>query len=290
MEAKELDRKKLTFKQAEGIEQIPQPLKRNEISTELRAVLWAIQHEYLKKDEFNGHISDRWHSILQTRHILMLHKPVDEFDSKFFRIVNEIKNLFFSEKMEDIFEYLTFVMRRPECHPGFYKSINTCLKMCKSPWIIVGEGKETAFYPTSNEFEEGTIEKAFKDLAANDFAGAKKHLIKAAEEFKEGRFGLSMRESISAVESVAKKIVGSESTDLRKALGELEENNIVIHPAFKASLEKMYAFTNDEQGIRHAEVDFSKSDSTDAQFMLGACAAFVSYLIGKARTAKIEVE
>ena len=44
-------------------------------------------------------------------------------------------------------------------------------------------------------------------------------------------------------------------------------------------------YTNDEKGIRHALLDdgTAKVDEADALFTLGACAAFVSYLINKAR-------
>jgi hypothetical protein len=48
----------------------------------------------------------------------------------------------------------------------------------------------------------------------------------------------------------------------------------------------LYAYTSDEKGIRHALLDDStaKVDEADAMFMLGACAAFVSYLLNKARS------
>ena len=49
----------------------------------------------------------------------------------------------------------------------------------------------------------------------------------------------------------------------------------------------IYGFTSDEKGIRHPLLDdhTAKVDETDALFMIGACAAFVSYLINKARAA-----
>jgi hypothetical protein len=48
----------------------------------------------------------------------------------------------------------------------------------------------------------------------------------------------------------------------------------------------LYAYTSDEKSIRHALLDDStaKVDEADALFMFGACAAFVSYLINKARS------
>jgi hypothetical protein len=53
----------------------------------------------------------------------------------------------------------------------------------------------------------------------------------------------------------------------------------------KSGFTKLYAYTSDEGGIRHALLEnAAKVDEADALFMLGACAAFVSYLINKARS------
>jgi hypothetical protein len=54
----------------------------------------------------------------------------------------------------------------------------------------------------------------------------------------------------------------------------------------KAGFGSLYGYTSDEQGIRHALLEPSSNvDDADALFMIGACAAFVSYLISKARSA-----
>jgi hypothetical protein len=53
----------------------------------------------------------------------------------------------------------------------------------------------------------------------------------------------------------------------------------------KRGFTNLYGYTSDEKGIRHPLIDDAdaKADETDALFMMGACAAFVSYLINKAR-------
>ena len=58
-----------------------------------------------------------------------------------------------------------------------------------------------------------------------------------------------------------------------------------IHGAMRAGFASLYGSTSDEKGIRHAllEVPAASVDKTDALFMIGACAAFVSYLINKSR-------
>jgi len=61
----------------------------------------------------------------------------------------------------------------------------------------------------------------------------------------------------------------------------LKDKGVEIHPAFEGALEKMYGYTSDAQGIRHALLDESTLDSADALFMLVSCSAFVNYLKGK---------
>ena len=64
------------------------------------------------------------------------------------------------------------------------------------------------------------------------------------------------------------------------------ESKTNIHSALKNGFTKTYGFTSDEQGIRHAllEKESPAVDEADALFMIGACSAFVSYLVSKARS------
>ena len=67
------------------------------------------------------------------------------------------------------------------------------------------------------------------------------------------------------------------------------ERSARIHGALKSGFLSLYGYTSDEKGIRHAllEKDAPSADETDALFMMGACASFVSYLINKARAADL---
>jgi hypothetical protein len=116
------------------------------------------------------------------------------------------------------------------------------------------------------------------------FHGARAHLRKAAEELTAGRYPDSIRESIHSIESVARTL--EPDRKLTNALARLEQS-AKIHGAMKAGFLSLYGYSSDEHGIRHALLDDGAAnvDETDALFMIGACAAFVSYLINKARTA-----
>ncbi len=88
---------------------------------------------------------------------------------------------------------------------------------------------------------------------------------------------------IQAVESVAPLLNEDASATLATALKSLE-GKVALHPALKSGSEKLYGYTSDEEGIRHVLHEGSSDvDLHDGVFLLGACASFFTYLIGKAR-------
>ena len=98
---------------------------------------------------------------------------------------------------------------------------------------------------------------------------------------KGGGGNARLRESIHAVESVARKL-DPDSTTLGPALNALAKRG-TIHPALRDGFSKLYGFTSDQEGVRHALLEGASPevDEADALYMFGACAAFVSYLIRK---------
>jgi hypothetical protein len=109
----------------------------------------------------------------------------------------------------------------------------------------------------------------------------------AAEALTAGRNGDSVRESVHAVESAARVLSEDSKTTLAPALAKLQ-SNLGMHPAFKKALVSLYGYSSDEAGIRHSLLeDEARVDMHDALFMLGACASFVTFLIGKGRAADI---
>jgi hypothetical protein len=89
----------------------------------------------------------------------------------------------------------------------------------------------------------------------------------------------SIKESISAVEALVNLINGTTSDTLGKALKRL---NVEAHPALADAFGKLYGYTSDADGIRHAAMDEPDLKFEDAKYMLVACSAFVNYLIAKA--------
>ncbi|HKQ88724.1 MAG TPA: hypothetical protein VJS43_18355, partial [Candidatus Acidoferrales bacterium] len=84
---------------------------------------------------------------------------------------------------------------------------------------------------------------------------------------------------ISAVEAACRIVAEDPKATLGKALSKLETQGLAIHKAQKDAFNKLYGYTSDADGIRHALLDEPKLTYGDAQFMLITCSAFVNYLI-----------
>lgn len=137
------------------------------------------------------------------------------------------------------------------------------------------DGKIT---PITDENEIESIE----DACSNEFEGIRAHIKKAVgfiadREHKD--YQNCIKESISAVESICSIVAEQKKSLLGDALKNLKKKGVKIHPQLESAFSKLYAYTNSEKGIRHANGMF-ESDVTfeEAKFMLVSCSAFVNYL------------
>ncbi|MGA7626075.1 MAG: hypothetical protein WB630_17250 [Candidatus Acidiferrales bacterium] len=88
----------------------------------------------------------------------------------------------------------------------------------------------------------------------------------------------SIKESISAVEALCGAVTAKPHSTLGQALKVVDPS---LHPALVLAFEKLYGYTSDADGIRHALMDEGNLQQEDAVFMLVACSGFVSYVTAK---------
>jgi hypothetical protein len=139
----------------------------------------------------------------------------------------------------------------------------------------------------TNAAEISEIEGAAERAARSGIDGAREHIGTALGLFgqrPQPDYRNAIKEAISAVEAVVKGINGTRGGGIHEALGAVSAK-IEMHPALKAGLEKLYGYTSDEDGIRHAILEETNVDEADARFMIVTCSAFVNFLIVKAETA-----
>lgn len=80
---------------------------------------------------------------------------------------------------------------------------------------------------------------------------------------------------------MAKIVANEPKATLGDALKALERNG-KLHPALKEAFLKLYGYTSDAQGIRHALVDEANLSQADARYFLVVCSAFINLLKAQA--------
>jgi hypothetical protein len=281
------DRKHLTFEQAEGAEPFPTQLQLCEVSQELRARLWSIIYKslrhYSSTDDYGrGHVVKPFSNLLYDLHVERWCRPADEFTSSLENWVTELKPVFYVGDYIQIFGLTQWMLRHRLQPDRLPEDLNYALHITQTAYAVFDRD---TIIPIGSAAERDTLERAFADVTASEFHGARAHLRNAGSELTAGNYGPSIRESIHAVEAVA-RVLEPGAQKLGPALSKLEKT-VRIHPALGKGFSSLYGFTSDEKGIRHALLDqpVAQVDETDALYMLGSCAAFVSYLINKARQA-----
>ena len=146
--------------------------------------------------------------------------------------------------------------------------------------------------PITNPIEIEGITNALNETGKfSTFKGSNVHLARSLELLSDKQnpdYRNSIKESISAVEAICKTIQGSENSTLAPALDKIK-SKIGLHNALAEGFKKLYGYTSDESGIRHALTDASTCDFDDAKYMLVSCSAFINYLIAKSRKAGINL-
>ena len=119
-----------------------------------------------------------------------------------------------------------------------------------------------------------------EDAANTNIKNVDVHIRQALEHLSDRQnpdYRNAIKESISAVEALCRNITGESTLD--RALNKLENKGVVFNLQLKQGLEKIYYYTNGDDGIRHALMDETKPPTkADAKFMLVMCSAFINYI------------
>lgn len=192
-------------------------------------------------------------------------------------VLDYIKKWFFKAQWYekyDLIEYLSKLDSR-ELHNGFTNECNDALRKEMAGYRLVDE----SIVQITSEEEIVEIEDAINN--SSKWTPVNTHLRTAIEYFSNREnpdFRNSIKEAISAVESLCVIVTEDKEATLGKALTVIEKK-YRIHGALKNAFSSLYGYTSDSGGIRHSllEDDISVT-MEDSKFMLVSCSAFINYL------------
>jgi len=211
---------------------------------------------------------------------------IDVTEEKWYILKKDLEEKYFELTWYEIYNLIEFLLKNPNFDNSYYKKvswinannsnvekINQILEEEMSVYRIV----DNYIVPIIDEVEIQEIEEALEI----EYNGAKRHLSNALEFLSDREnpdYPNSIKESISAVEAVAKEITGKE-TDLASCLKVMD---LDLNKQFKTAMTNMYGWTCKEDGIRHGHTgEELKTSFEEAKYMLVTCSAFVNYMIAK---------
>ncbi len=270
-----------SFSVRHGYEE-PKPIQYESMDRDLRTGLWNALHRCFPNDFDRAQFPHEIYEIIWTN---FLTKPVTEYDSEFIMFDGErirlVEGQIFLLPWNEIYDLIEFVIVNTD--PDDTSSRDDFINRCNQ--IL---GKENSAYkivadlvtPITNEQEIQAIESAM----ATPYEGANNHINNALSLFSHREnpdYPNSIKESISAAESIVRIITGADS--FAAGVNNLEEYGIKLHGAHQSALKSLYGFTSDADGIRHASTNSEPLDinQNTARFMLITCSAFVNYIISE---------
>lgn len=269
------------FSQRYGHVKVGEVIQVNTISKASRMAIWNCIHEELliyrsgKNDTVEQIARNIWIKFLKQDSSCV---PIFSSNVGNPDLVGEIKRIIISSQWYNIYDLIEFIINEVQ-ETNFYDLsifLNAVFKSEGLAYSVI----DNMVVPISSQVEV----KSIQDAIDSGSDSSRKHFECALELLsnrEQPDFRNSIKESISAIESLCKKISGNDKGTLGDCLKTIEDKGH-IHPAMKRAFQQLYGYTSDQGGIRHALTDDSEEPTLEeARYMLVICSAFSNYLVSK---------
>lgn len=263
----------MTFSERMKIEKARETIQLNSMDTHLRVAIYNCLHDSLVN---NWYLDGGWGCGYEAGKKIwadFFYQPADTFkESPYdFRLV--LKKHISDASWNKIYDLLEFTLVHTPL-PLAVGDVNKILEREMSGYRI----RKNIVVPISDSIELAAIDSAL--AVADRFGGARQHIVSALEKLSQkpqADLRNAITEAVSAVESASRVITGMHKATLSDALKVLEKNGNV-HPALKDAWLKLYGYTSDEHGLRHAMTEDPNIDFSTAKYMVVSCSAFLNLL------------
>lgn len=280
----------MRFSQRNGYTSIRQIIQKESMDNALRNGIWSVLYTYIwnrieygrnqsplvKNSNISGLLNSYWLNIFK--------EPIDIMPDYTKDSLQIIRKYFFDCDWHEVYSFVEetlihFPFNLNKTQEAFIQTIDNVLKNENSAYRLVGN----QVIQITSEQEIQSIEEALTNTSP--YSGVKQHLNQAFQHMSDRQnpdYRNSIKDSISAVESICRVVTGNDKASLGQAL-KIIETKYGLHEALKKSLSQLYGYTSDGDGIRHAMIEVSNLTYIDAKFMLVACTNFINYLIEKTK-------
>jgi hypothetical protein len=248
-------------------------IQKDSIDKDLRIALWNCLYEvylvHYQKTGLTISFTTGFGLIFKLIWAELLNQPLTEIPNNWSVAINNLETIFSKgewNKVYDLVEFIANNIAEPVLAQKFINLCNKVLEQYLSGYRFVG----MVITPNTSDTELQSIQEAL-DITTT-LTPVHTHLQEALIKLSDRTspdYRNSIKESISAVEALCRKISGNPKVTLGDALNLIEKSGkIKIHSALKNGFSNIYGWTSDAQGIRHSLMDEATLNFEDANFML----------------------
>jgi len=267
------------FSKRQGYVKVRDFIQFEELDDSTKNILWSAIYEFFWKESDNNSIlKDIRDTFVFIFWINILKKPTDTIPKYNFEQLKVIRDVFFKFKWHtifDIIEIIFFLLNKTpsieEYKLKFQHILNEIFEKEKVGYRIINN----IVVPITNNIELETIDSALEKTVDP----VKEHLnqaLKLLSDRQNPDYRNSIKECILAIEAIVKVKLQNDKGTLGQLIKRLE-----LHPALEDALSKLYGYTSDAGGIRHAKLNIENPDFNDAKFFLVITSAFINYIQAK---------
>lgn len=270
----------MRFSQRQGLTEVRSIAQTGGMDDVLRNSLWNAltvciwETPYFKYSGM-GELGDALDQLSQQIWVHFFKKPLDRRPSGATKILDALRAYFFGGTWYEVYDFIEHVVAWPDVRARtLVKVVNQILDLELAGYRLI----DGHIVEVTDELEVTLLSEALRDTR---YAAPTAHLRRALEMLArrvDPDYRNSIKESISAVEAMAKILApGKPKATLNDAVMVLEKQK-KLHPALREGFSKLYGYTNDADGIRHAMMDEPDLTLADARYFLLSCTSFVNYL------------
>lgn len=196
------------------------------------------------------------------------------------KVIDILYDIYSNYEYNEVFDFIEGLIKAvnsvDQINPYIYKYEFQVVARCNKTFIEENVNYRIVNNIITDLVSENEI-KEIDNVINNKNKVVSNHVEKALELLYQSKdYDNSIKESISAVEGMCQILTGNDNATLGDCLKKLKDS---IHPAMKDAFLKLYGYTSDANGIRHAN-GLGESDSTfaEAKYMLVSCSSFINYL------------
>ena len=279
------------FSQRKGIRPLQKNLQRESIDDDLRNRLWSatqltVWSQWSEPGLYQtptqeARLVDQVVQALWLDHFKQPSDTIPHFAKDRPKCAYEIiRTHFFDAEWWQVYDFIEFLLKTLQgttWSERLTRVLNKYLEEENAAYRLVND--EVVEIVDKHEIEavESAIDKGTKAVQVH-----LSHGLTLLSDRKKPDYRNSIKESISAVESACQAMTGDPKATLGHCL-KIIKDKAPVHPALEQAFNKLYGYTSDGGGIRHALTDDSVPPSfADAKFMLVACSSFCHFLWTKA--------